>query len=68
MSEKIKIKLEDQCQVCLSPLDVYNLCKCKCCNRFYCLYCMQDWVDNGFAQETVIGKITLYTCCFCVEV
>jgi len=64
----IKIRLKDKCNVCQSELSIYDLCKCKVCDQTYCIYCMQDWIDNEFAQETVIGKITLYTCCFCVEI
>jgi len=67
MSE-FKIRLKDKCNVCQMTLTIYDLCRCKKCNSIYCIYCMQDWVDNDFAQETTVGKITLYTCCFCMEI
>jgi len=67
MSE-IKIKFTQKCNMCSSQLSVYEMCQCQLCRQSFCLYCMQDWIDNGFAKEELIGKITVYTCCFCVEI
>jgi hypothetical protein len=62
-----KIHFTDICTVCSSHVSVYDMCQCQLCKQSFCIYCMQDWIDNDFAKEEKIGRITIYTCCFCVE-